>query len=434
MFMPLTIPAGSDRFPLYYFSAFGACFYPLSFSLLLRSFIKPGYRLPIPLIAIISSLLCLVAMAFPEAGGTLVATAFIVHASASILLLYNSVFLSRRMYLVMQGAFIFHLAFSIASIFTGSSFWYTISAAVLFIIACTLFTIGYLNHISKLVRHFQKSKDLNRQLIHTINRLRQKTEQLQKVIQEKDLEILQMSKHASLAEITAGIAHELTQPLTGIKGIAQNMMDDINYEEFDNLHAVSELIRICALVDKSSTIIDHIRNFSRKNGIIMQYLDINKVVLDAIELVNLQFKKNNIEIVLILDEAAGRIYGDKISLEQLVINFLMNARDAITEKKKSADEDFTGRIAIYTGLAEAGITLAVEDNGIGIAADTIKKIWSPFFTTKRKGNSTGVGLSISNRILRDHRATVSVESTPGSGTRFSVVFPARKESHAVPAL
>jgi signal transduction histidine kinase len=217
-------------------------------------------------------------------------------------LLFNGLFSSKNTYALLMVGLAANLVLSAVSAVKNSMFYCAASTAMLFILTSFFLAIGFTNRVGRLSTHLKKLEDLNRQFIHTATRLRLKVEQLKRVVQEKELELFQMSKHASLAEITTGIAHELTQPLTGIKGIAQNMIDDINNDEFDKLQAVAELLKISFLVDKSSSIIDHIRNFSKKNGMNMQFIDLNKVILNAVDLINLQFKKYNIDIVLILDE------------------------------------------------------------------------------------------------------------------------------------
>jgi C4-dicarboxylate-specific signal transduction histidine kinase len=230
-----------------------------------------------------------------------------------------------------------------------------------------------------------------------------------------------MARHASLAELTAGIAHELSQPLTGIKGIAQNMIDEINDPDFENLQGVSELLKICALVDKSSSIIDHIRNFSKKGTLSMKMIDLNKIILEAIDLINLQLKKNSIDLIFVLDDTITRIMGDKISLEQLIVNIILNSKDAILEKDYEGTGD-NGTIRISTFEKDGMVNMIILDNGSGISDDIMNKIWSPFFTTKKRVHGTGIGLSICSKILKDHSATVDVKSD-SNGTQFSIHFP-----------
>jgi len=262
---------------------------------------------------------------------------------------------------------------------------------------------------------------LNKRLNQVITRLRQSNDTLKKIISQKDIELLQIARHASLAEVTTGIAHELAQPLTGIKCISQNMIDDISYNDFDHMQAVSDLAKISSLVDRSSSIIDHIRTFSRKRGFSFQQADLNACILNAIELINNQMKNIGIDLIFVLDDSVPRIYGDNLSLEQLFINLILNSKDAITSKMGPAS-DFHGVIKITTTFNDGIVKLIIEDNGSGIPEDIIPKIWSPFFTTKQKGKGTGIGLSLSHRIIKEHNADVSINSS-GEGTVFTIIFP-----------
>jgi histidine kinase len=264
-------------------------------------------------------------------------------------------------------------------------------------------------------------KTQNKRINQTITRLKVSNDTLKKIISQKDIELLQIARHASLAEITTGIAHELAQPLTGIKGIAQNMIDDINLNEFDAIHGVSDLTKLSSLVDRSSSIIDHIRTFTRKRNLYFQPVDLNASILNAIELINNQIKNSNIDLIFILDDSAPKIYGDNLSLEQLFINLILNSKDAILTKKEIY-ADFKGIIKITTTSHDNKIKLTIEDNGSGIPKDLIPKIWTPFFTTKRKGKGTGIGLSLSHRIIEEHNANVSIDSS-GEGTVFTILFP-----------
>lgn len=275
--------------------------------------------------------------------------------------------------------------------------------------------------IEKILDQGSTITELNKKMSHTISRLKISNDQYRKILMEKELELYQIARHASLAELTAGIAHELSQPLTGIKLIAQNMVDDINYEEFEKLQAISELLKICSLVDKSTSIINHIRNFSKKTVSTMKPLEINKVLLDAINLIGPQLKKNGIDLVYVLDENIPKIIGDKISLEQLVINIILNAKDAVI-KKRDIKQDFDGVIRITSSRADNFVQVIIEDDGIGIPDIMIQKIWSPFYTTKKKDHGTGIGLSISSKIMKEHNIKVDVKSSP-AGTNFIFLFP-----------
>lgn len=301
---------------------------------------------------------------------------------------------------------------------------YSLSLAIGFFHLGSFFAITFYfkNRIWLVNYQMKGAADDNKRLSHNITRLKTSIDQCKRIIAEKDTELMQLARHANLAELTAGIAHELAQPMTGIKGIAQNMIDDINCEEFDNLQAVSELLKICSLVDKSSSIIDHVRTFSRKSEITMKRIDLNAVVIEAFSLVNNQLKKNSIDLVFMLDENIPLISGDTILLEQLMINIISNAKDAILEKRNIMP-DLVGTITVTTTSTSTHAKLSIRDNGSGMSDNIVQKIWSPFFTTKKRHSGTGIGLSISNKILKQHNASVRVD-TDAYGTCFEFSFPA----------
>jgi signal transduction histidine kinase len=411
-----------------YLQMYGIALFPISFALIINYFIFSENKIKLIPVLIISLIFLLLAIL--SKGNSLIIL--------SIMLLGNILYaiytIARNISLIkirshfVLGGLIVQIVLILIALYSNRDLYMILSIGAVSVFTILLSLINDLSRASIILSNLKKTKELNKQLICKVSRLSQKTERLRRIIQQKDVELLQMSKHASLAEITAGIAHELTQPLSGIKCISQNMIDDINYDEFDNLEAVSDLSKICALVDKTSSIINHIRNFSKKSTIAMQFIDINKVILNALDLINLQFKKNNIEIILKLDDNLKKIYGDKIALEQLLINLLLNARDAITGKRKVDDTDFNGCIQITTQLDHEKVYLIIEDNGIGISQDLLKNIWSPFFTTKKRSNGTGIGLSISNKILKEHNGEISIDSQHGVGTKFTIYFPIKRKN------
>ena len=302
----------------------------------------------------------------------------------------------------------------------------TIIIALAFMSIITILSVlyEYSRRIKFINSRILTINSLNKRLNQIITRLRQRNDTLKKIISQKDIELLQIARHASLAEVTTGIAHELAQPLTGIKCISQNMIDDINYDDFNQAEAVTDLVKITSLVDRSASIIDHIRTFSCKRGFSFQKADLNACVLNAIELISNQMKNSGIDLIFVLDDSIPKIYGDNLSLEQLFINFILNSRDAIVLKKETI-KDLNGIITITTTCNDEIVKLIIEDNGIGIPEDIIPKIWTPFFTTKQKGKGTGIGLSLSHRIIKEHNADVLITSSE-EGTVFTISFPVRK--------
>jgi C4-dicarboxylate-specific signal transduction histidine kinase len=397
----------------------GLCVYPITLSLMINHQYNQYRQTPIIPVFVISAASFFSLMILPDYN---ILIFYLMHLLFYLYIIYI-IFPGKheRTAVILFAVIFLNFFYLSVTVYSLNEIHFILSAGLLSNIITLLLGYRLKQRLSGLLNHFSVINELNNKLNHRITRLKQSNDSCRKIILEKDLELSQMARHASLAELTTGIAHELAQPLTGIKGIAQNMIDDINAEEFENLQAVSELLRICALVDKSSSIINHIRNFSKKGTLTMKQIDLNNVILEAIDLINLQLKKNNIDLVFVLDDAVPKILGDKISLEQLIVNIIMNSKDAILEKEFDTPHE-NGTIRITTFAADSAVMMVIQDNGSGISEDIMHKIWSPFFTTKKRDHGTGIGLSICNKILKDHNATVDIQSEK-KGTQFSIRFP-----------
>lgn len=407
----------------------GFILYPFSLSLLVKTLIFPRERLSIKFFFFFIPPALVLIFIIPEYSSLV---KFFIILSGIFYLAANFSFPSGGRIALFSTVVSFSgLAVSSIFILAGFTEWFILIAAALSSLLFIVISLSFRLKIDAAFNQIKLFVDMNNRLAHNVLRYRQSNEECRKIIVDRELELFQMARHASLAELTTGIAHELSQPLTGIKAISQNMIDDINYDDFDPLQAVAELTRIAFLVDKASSIIDHIRNFSRKKNFSMKKNDLNNIIMDAIELIRIQIKKNNIEMVFILDEKIPEIIGDAISLEQLIVNMILNSKDAIVEKYSSGREK-NGVITISTYSKDNGVVFSIEDNGMGMSEDVIQKIWSPFFTTKKKDYGTGIGLSLSKKILNEHRAVVEVNSQRGAGTSFTVFFPPAENQNYLP--
>jgi C4-dicarboxylate-specific signal transduction histidine kinase len=278
------------------------------------------------------------------------------------------------------------------------------------------------SRIREILLAYQHSKTMmeaNRQLNRTNIRLTESNRRYRNLMHQRIIELHQLSRHASLAEITAGIAHEVSQPLTGIRNIAQNLMDDIDENQLDPLVFRHDLEQILSQINRISRIISHIQTFARKKHFSTRSLDVAELVSGALELVQQQLKDNEIELVITIPPQTLYVTGDRLSLEQLLVNLLLNARDAIL-KRRSFEPTHGGTIRLSL-TADKDILIIIEDDGTGIQEDISEKIWSPFFTTKT-GSGTGLGLSIARKIIEDHQGSYRVESN-GGWTRFTIILP-----------
>ncbi len=236
-------------------------------------------------------------------------------------------------------------------------------------------------------------------------------------------QIAQASKMATLGEMSAGVAHELNQPLTVIKTGSSFILRKIRGDESipeETLRTLAEEMN--AQVDRASRIINHLREFGRKTEIHKTAVQVNEAIQGMMTVMGKQLELRQIKVSLDLEPELPRILGDKNRLEQVFINLAMNARDAL--EGPSVKEK---RIRIHSSWENDRVKIDFSDNGCGIPVEIQEKIFEPFFSTKEVGQGTGLGLSISYGIIRDYQGQIQVLSQVGSGTTFTLLFPPFQE-------
>lgn len=241
---------------------------------------------------------------------------------------------------------------------------------------------------------------------------------------EKDAQLIQASKMKSLGEMSAGMAHELNQPLNAIKMGSDflSMMVEKGLEiPRDQMEQV--VTEISAQVDRAADIINTLRAFGRKADLSLEKVNINKPVQGVFSLVARQFELENIAIELDLAGNIPLILAHDNRLQQVFFNLVTNARDAIIEKIESGNSQEAGLIRIRTYHTEDRVVGEVQDNGMGIPDSVRDKIFEPFFTTKETSQDMGLGLAITYGIVRDYGGDIQITSHHGEGTTFTLSFP-----------
>ena len=244
---------------------------------------------------------------------------------------------------------------------------------------------------------------------------------------QAEAQLIQASKMATLGEMSAGVAHELNQPLNAIRIGGDLLKKIVERGEVLEPELTGQVSReIGAQVERAASIINHLREFGRKSEPDeLEKVFINKPITDVFTVLGQQLKLKQIKVNLDLDETLPPVYGVSNRLEQVFINLVMNARDAIEEMlEKGSEKERDGLLTIRTYQEKGRVVAVVRDNGNGMPERVKEKIFEPFFTTKDVGRGTGLGLSISYGIIKDYDGTIEVESMPGSGTTFKITFPA----------
>ena len=246
---------------------------------------------------------------------------------------------------------------------------------------------------------------------------------------EMEQQLIQTSKMATLGEMATGVAHELNQPLAVIKTASDFFIRKIKKDEEigdDTLVTLSK--KIGNNVDRATKIINHMREFGRKSDRIMEKVQMNDVLRKAHEVMGQQLKLRGINVIWDLQGDLPLIMADSVRLEQVIINLLMNSRDAIEEKKKnSGDRLQEDEISLKTISEGDLVKVEILDTGPGIPENIKDKIFEPFFTTKRVGMGTGLGLSISYGIIKDYEGRIEVVSKKDKGACFVITFPVLDE-------
>jgi histidine kinase len=246
---------------------------------------------------------------------------------------------------------------------------------------------------------------------------------------ETEQQLIQASKMATLGEMATGVAHELNQPLTVIKTASRFFMRKIAKNEKIEDEVISTMAtEIDSYVDRATKIINHMRQFGRQSDVSLERVQVNSILERALEILGQQLKVRGIEVVWDLTSDLPLILADPDRLEQVFINLLINARDAIDEKGQSqAHQKGAKTITLKTSTDDTVITVEVTDTGPGIPASMLERIFEPFFTTKKVGQGTGLGLSISYGIVKDCKGSIRAVSRDNEGTSFIIKFPIVRE-------
>jgi len=241
-----------------------------------------------------------------------------------------------------------------------------------------------------------------------------------------ETQLAQAEKLSSIGLLAAGVAHEVNTPLAVISSYTQMLGKQLLSNQLaldantrDRLQPVLE--KITQQTFRASEIVNGLLNFSRLGSVDFAQVDVNAMVRDTVLLLEHQMRSSGVAVELQLAEGLPAIAGNRGKLQQVLVNLILNARDAMPARG--------GRVNLSTSSTSKGVEIRVADNGAGMPEEVVRKIYDPFFTTKsnpaegqRKG--TGLGLAVTYGIVQEHSGTIEVASTVGEGTVFRLEFPA----------
>jgi two-component system, NtrC family, sensor kinase len=230
-------------------------------------------------------------------------------------------------------------------------------------------------------------------------------------------QLLQAEKMSSIGLLAAGIAHEVNTPITGISSYAQILLKDTPADDARK----PMLEKIEKQTFRAAEIVNGLLNFARLNGSEFTDLDLNRLIRESLSLMEHQLQQNHVEVVYAPDQSIPMVYGNAGKLQQVFVNLFLNARDSMPSG---------GTLKVATSKNDTMVVVDIQDSGIGISPENIRKIYDPFFTTKSTGKGTGLGLAVTYGIIQDHGGRIFVDSIPSQGTHFTLKLPTRHSLHA----
>ena len=251
-----------------------------------------------------------------------------------------------------------------------------------------------------------------------------KRQELSEITRRQEEQLVHSTRLAELGEMAAAVAHEINQPLTGIRNFANNAIYMIE-ENAGSIEEIKEnLGQISKQVDRASKIINRMRELTRKSEQKLEEVSINHILRESIEFLTPQFRLSGVKVKLDLAKDLPEVLGDQIRLEQVFLNILINARQSMEESRER-------RLDIKTHVEESDkryVVVEIADTGKGFSPEEAERLFAPFYSTKRSGHGTGLGLSISLNIIKTHNGAIDAFGGLGKGARFIVKLPVSEKA------
>jgi hypothetical protein len=237
------------------------------------------------------------------------------------------------------------------------------------------------------------------------------------VTEREDLErrLVQADKLSSIGLLAAGVAHEVNTPLAVISTYAQMLAKQVQ----DDDQKSRLLDKIARQTFRASEIVNSLLSFSRTSSTEFEDVDLNRIIRDTFNLIEHQLEKSRIRLDLDLAESLPAVRGNFGKLQQVFLNLLLNARDAM---------EGGGKLTVVSRPAGIGVRIEIRDTGPGIPRELLNRIFDPFFTTKGDRKGTGLGLSVTYGIVEEHGGMIEADSNPGAGATFRLEFPAARKA------
>ena len=240
-------------------------------------------------------------------------------------------------------------------------------------------------------------------------------------LKDKQEALIQAEKLSSLGQMAASVAHEVNNPLSGVLVYTRLLTKKINNNTFSPQEALDYLAKMDSEIERSSRIIKNLLDFSRQLEPSFRPVNVNEVIQQALSLIGHQAQINNVEIIEGLDHSIPMVTADFDQLRQVLINLTLNAIQAMPDG---------GTLTLRTSQDDDHIKIDVADTGHGISEDNMSKLFTPFFTTKERGQGVGLGLAVIHGIIQRHHGKIDVASEEGKGTIFTIYLGVQDEEQS----
>ena len=265
--------------------------------------------------------------------------------------------------------------------------------------------VDYENEIGTLAKAFN-------QMVERLTEKHSDLQQAIKQLRDTQAELVSSEKLASVGRMAAGVAHEIGNPLTSILGHTEILHKRLKRKRLKDGEVLLDLVeRTRKETERINRIIKDLLQFSKPPSPHREDVDVNRLVQDSLNVVSVQPRFKAISVDLLFAEDLTSAQGDRDQLQQVLVNMLINASDAMPDG---------GYLSIRTDQEKQWVIIAIKDTGVGIAAEDLGKIYDPFFTTKSPDKGTGLGLSLSLKIIDELGGRIKVQSKKGKGTEFIV--------------
>jgi PAS domain S-box-containing protein len=274
-----------------------------------------------------------------------------------------------------------------------------------------------LKGFQNIARDVTREKEMQDKLRATYRELSESHQRLK----ESQEQLIQAEKLTSLGQLAASIAHEVNNPLSGVLAYTQLLAKKVRGDNIPKEVALQYLSKMEAELTRSTKLIRHLLDFARQSPPALRQLNLNDVVNRAFDLAAHSAELQHVQIVRELDPSLPNLMADFDQLHQVCTNLILNAIQAMPQG---------GKLTLRTSVSNGQLKIEVQDTGCGISPENMRKLFTPFFTTKHEVKGVGLGLAISYGIIQRHHGRIEVESKKGEGTTFTIYLPLHHEEPA----